>query len=102
MHQVYGKSKDDFSEDIRHKIYRQRLENNVELEIVYNECLVMIENLVLSLGGSNLIEYGLPQPNTSEANLKNREYLRETNYDVVALRETMMNGEASLINRRTT
>lgn len=60
----------------------------------------MIENLVLSLGGSNLIEYGLPQPNRSEANVENREYLRETNYDVVALRETVMNGEASLTNEQ--
>ncbi|CAG9772346.1 unnamed protein product [Ceutorhynchus assimilis] len=67
---------------------------------IYNRCLVMIENTVLSLGGKNLQEYGLPRPNRSGDVVQNREYMAETNYNLDKLRETVSIDEASLTDEQ--
>lgn len=54
------------------------------VEEVFNKCLTEIEEACLALGGRALKEYGLPQLTVLLA-LENREYIRETNYDVLDL-----------------
>lgn len=63
--------------------------------VVLNKCLSVIEDAVLALGGQPLKEYGLPQPSKSKQ-FDNREYLKETSYDLVALEDVVRNNEESL------
>lgn len=53
-------------------------------DVVLNKFLSVIEDPVLALDGQPLKEYGLPQPSKSEQ-FDNREYLKETSYDLLAL-----------------
>ncbi|KAL4098553.1 hypothetical protein QTP88_023139 [Uroleucon formosanum] len=93
---LWTKYKDDFSDDIRRQYYRQRLENNITDIELYNKCLLLIEDFVLNLGGNNLKEYGLPTPTRSGGLLENREYLKETSYDLNVLQEIVLQNEPFL------
>jgi primosomal protein N' len=64
-------------------------------DVALNKCLSVIEDSVLALGGQPLKEYGLPEPSKSEQ-FDNREYLKETSYDLVALEDVVKNNEESL------
>ncbi|XP_071575058.1 uncharacterized protein [Temnothorax nylanderi] len=80
---LWEKYKDSFSEDIMRQVERE-LKGSAQnmIDEVYNRCLVMIEDAVMALGGQELEQYGLPQPKRFGGVLGNRDYLRETNYDV--------------------
>ncbi|KAF0696189.1 ATP-dependent DNA helicase, partial [Aphis craccivora] len=60
---LWEKYKDSLSEDIRHRVELDIQPENVNSIIneVYNICLVTLEDTVLSLGGTSLQHYGLPQ-----------------------------------------
>ncbi|KAL4084748.1 hypothetical protein QTP88_027663 [Uroleucon formosanum] len=73
---LWTKYKDDFSDDIRRQYIGQHLENNITDSELYNKCLVLIEGFVL--------------------NLENREYLKETSYDLNVLQEIVLQNEPSL------
>jgi len=92
----WTKYNDDFSDDIRRQYYRQHLENNITDSDLYNKCLVLIVDFVLNLCGDNLKEYGLPTPTRFGGLLENREYLKETNYDLNVLQEIILRNEPSL------
>ncbi|KAF0695535.1 ATP-dependent DNA helicase, partial [Aphis craccivora] len=66
---LWEKYKDSLSEDIRHRVELDLQPENVNSIIneVYNKCLVTLEDTVLSLGGTSLQHYGLPQPSRCEA-----------------------------------
>ncbi|CAG9772259.1 unnamed protein product [Ceutorhynchus assimilis] len=81
---LWEKYKDSLAEDLKYQMSRH----------------LDFENTVLSLGGKNLQEYGLPQPNRSEDVVQNREYMAETNYNLDKLRETVSVGEASLTDEQ--
>lgn len=93
---LWDKYKNSFSEDIRRQCYRQHAENSITDSEIHNRGLVLIEDCVLNLGGKNLEEYGLPSPKRSGGLLENREYLRETIYDLCALQEIVTKNEQSL------
>ncbi|XP_045498452.1 uncharacterized protein LOC123696361 [Colias croceus] len=57
-------------------------EIDVTDERVLNTCLSSLQDMVISIGGNPLIEYGLPAPQSSgHQDRGNREYNAETNYD---------------------
>ena len=70
------------------------------MDEVYNKCLILIEDAVLALGGRNIQEYSLPQPNRSEVVLGNREYLKETNYDTHTLAKVVSSSEGLLTDEQ--
>jgi len=78
------KYKGSLSDDIRHRVELDIQPENVNSIIneVYNKCLVTLEYTVLSLGGTFLQHYVLPQPSRCEAVLQNKDYLREINMRV--------------------
>lgn len=72
-YKLWEKYKIEFSEDITRQIEREHNEQAESLrDEIYNKCLLLIEDAVLSLGGHNLKHYGLPQPNRSNVDLENR------------------------------
>jgi len=94
---LWEKYKDSFSENITWQVERE-LQGSAQqvMDKVYNRCLVLIEDAVLTLGGQGLPQYDLPQPTRSGGVLGNRDYLRETSYDTNALAQVVSNNEGSL------
>lgn len=98
---LWEKYKIEFSEDITRQIEREHNEQAENLrDEIYNKCLLLIEDAVLSLGGQNLKHYGLPQPNRSNVDLENREYMREINYDTEVLEEVVSCNETNLTDEQ--
>lgn len=77
---LWDKFKDILSEDYKHQVHRNIEDVDNICSEVYNKCLQVLEEAVLSLGGRSLKEYGLPQP-TRPLDLGNIMLLRETNYN---------------------
>lgn len=93
---LWDKFKEHLSEDFRHQV-----EKNVEVDVdqfsndIFNKCLLSIEESIQALGGRTLREYGLPQPSRVQI-LENREYLRETNYNLEVLTNVVARNEYTL------
>ena len=85
---LWEKFKQDLSEDI---LMRQRRANpSLDLqytEAIFNEALILIEDICLTMAGKVLIELGLPAPNRSFTDPFNSEILRETSYNADQLNE---------------
>jgi len=93
---LWDKFKEYLSEDFKIRLERQDSVDAEHLaDVVLNKCLLVIEDAVLALNGQPLKEYGLPQPSNSEQ-FDNREYLKETSYDLVALEDVVRKNEESL------
>lgn len=61
--------KDQFCEDIRHRIRQQNQDNTLPFtEVIYNEGLIEIENKLLELNDKNLSDFGLPSPVRTQNN----------------------------------
>ncbi|XP_030762665.1 ATP-dependent DNA helicase RRM3-like [Sitophilus oryzae] len=98
---LWEKFKDSFSEDIKRQLERDLLDSAQRLmDEVYNRCLILIEDAVLAQAGQDIGQYGLPRPKRSGASFGNREYLRETNYDLGALREVVLSNEETMTNEQ--
>ncbi|CAG5057392.1 unnamed protein product [Parnassius apollo] len=55
-------------------------------EHVLNSCLSSLQDMVISIGGSSLVDYGLPSPQHLDVQERgNREYNSEINYDPRAM-----------------
>ncbi|XP_054711426.1 uncharacterized protein LOC129221016 [Uloborus diversus] len=99
---LWEKYKDSFSEDIQFQHERQLQDSALSTkDKAYNQCLILIEDTVQTLGGQRLMDYGLPQPERFETNLQNREYMRETNFDLENLKKKVHNAEASLTGEQS-
>lgn len=99
---LWEKYKETLSEDIRRQM-EKHLQGNAEhiMEEVFNKCLVLIEDALFTLGGQGLLEYGLPQPKRDKEDaLTNREYLKETNYDITLLAKVVSNNENTLTDEQ--
>ena len=49
---------------------------------IFNAALILLEDKVLLMGGSQLKEFGLPRPERTEQVSLSRNMFRETNYNV--------------------
>jgi hypothetical protein len=67
---------------------------------LYNKFLVLIEDFVLNLGGNNLEEIDLSTPTRAGGLLENREYIKETSYNLNALHEIDLQNKSSLTEER--
>jgi len=80
--EIYEHHKESMAEDFL-RLQRTRL-GNVELgfnEDIFNLALNDLQDRVLSMGGRQLSEYGLPQPQTVDNDRLAREYRREIDYE---------------------
>ncbi|XP_043262445.1 uncharacterized protein LOC122403156 [Colletes gigas] len=70
------------TEDILHRI--RTLNNNAQLnytEEMYNEALILTEDMCLGMASKALAQLGMPSPNRSRNDIFNQDLLREQNYD---------------------
>lgn len=87
---LWEKYKDSLAEDVRWQMERESGANKLVLAIVYNECLISLENIVLSMSGKTLIQFGLPSPSREQGGVVGyRQYLSELSYDTVQLTEAV-------------
>lgn len=60
------------------------------MDIVYNECLILLEDVVFSMSGCPLQQFGLPSlSREQEVIIVNCEYLRELSYDIIQFSDDM-------------
>ncbi|XP_046812126.1 ATP-dependent DNA helicase pif1-like [Lucilia cuprina] len=97
---LWEKYKNNLSEDIKNQMENNSQNIPLNINEVYNKCLIQIEDIILSLGGEQLEKYGLPQPlRENNANF-HREYFIETNYDIESLERNVINKEKTLTNEQ--
>jgi hypothetical protein len=87
----WRKYRNSLAEDVRRKIAREggESDNKQGMDLMFNKCLVLLEDLVFSMSGQFLQQYGLTPSIELEAAIENRECLRELSYDVVQLSEAI-------------
>ncbi|GFY41702.1 ATP-dependent DNA helicase [Trichonephila inaurata madagascariensis] len=64
-------------------------ENIEYCDALFNNTLLILEDKILSITGKKLALYGLPEPVHDQPELTSKDVLRETSYDVQALRAYM-------------
>ncbi|GFT31520.1 hypothetical protein NPIL_297931 [Nephila pilipes] len=66
----------------------ERENRNIEpfVDIVYNQCLILLEDIVTSMSGKSLLHFGLPESIREQSIvINNRKYMSELPYDVSQL-----------------
>ena len=85
-------------EDILHRHRQQNRNMSLDFDnTIFNQALIMIEDVVLSLGGKTLDEYGLPKPDRRQATTP-IESLRETSYNTRELAQFVAENEPKLVD----
>ncbi|GFS43584.1 ATP-dependent DNA helicase [Nephila pilipes] len=59
---LWGKYRESLSEDIRRRMGRENRNSEPVVDIVYNQCLILLEDIVTSMSGKSLLHFGLPEP----------------------------------------
>ncbi|XP_073955775.1 uncharacterized protein isoform X1 [Choristoneura fumiferana] len=87
---LWMKYRDDMSEDVLHRVRCQTLNPTLQITAeIYNETLIMIEDMCLMMANKVLSCLGLTAPNRSMQDAFNHELRREQQYDTEALTETV-------------
>ena len=82
----WNKYKDSMSEDILHQIRITHQNSNIEFSTkIYNEALIMIEDICILISNMPLIHFGMPVPNHSEADVINSNVQCEQQFDMTSL-----------------
>ena len=79
---IYEHHKEHMAEDFLHQQRTRLRDNNLSLNYdIFNLALNDLQDKVLSMGGRELSEYGLPQPQAVDNDRFARVYRREIDYD---------------------
>ena len=84
----------------RDKIYPRRENPTLQIEYsdeIYNQCLILLDDLCQSMSGRSLSQFGLPSPQRNETGLQFGELLREQNYDSNTLMTFVSLNEPQLV-----
>ncbi|GFX87397.1 ATP-dependent DNA helicase [Trichonephila clavipes] len=80
---LWEKYKDYMSEDILHRIRRINVNPNIQFTSnIYNEALILIEDICLTIADKSLTKLGMIAPNKSGNDIFDRDINRETHFDV--------------------
>ncbi|GFT78905.1 ATP-dependent DNA helicase [Nephila pilipes] len=83
---LWGKYRERLSEDIRRRMGRENRNSEPVVDIVYIQCLILLEDIVTSMSGKSLLHFGLPEPIREESIIiKNRKFMSELAYDISRL-----------------
>ena len=95
---LWNKFKEDLSKDI---LYRSKLINSESIynDNIFNLSLIDIEDKLVSIGGKELINYGLPKTNRSNLQPLTNQIIRETSYDINELEKFIEENEYKLKKR---
>ncbi|KAK3743358.1 hypothetical protein RRG08_061294 [Elysia crispata] len=86
--QLWEKHKDSLCEDFRH--IAELMDGPVfNSDLIYNNALIIIEDIVLNMGGNHLSFFGIPEPRHQEQNGFVQGLFRERNYNVAELTESI-------------
>ena len=66
-------------------------------QLIFNQALIMIEDLAIQMCGKNLNQLGLPAPERSADDCLNSEVLRESTYETAVLEQTINDGLPNLV-----
>ncbi|GFX88198.1 ATP-dependent DNA helicase [Trichonephila clavipes] len=79
---LWEKYKDYMSEDILHRLRAANQNPDIQFTPnVYNEALILIEDICLTIANKALVQLGMPASNQPANNLFDRDLQRETHYD---------------------
>ncbi|GBP95553.1 hypothetical protein EVAR_67759_1 [Eumeta japonica] len=79
---LWEKYRDNFSEDIRREVERKGEDAKLVIDIIYNKCLILLEDIIISMSGKTLSQFGLHSPSRKEGSIiMNRQYRCELAYD---------------------
>ena len=94
---LWEKYKNCMTEDILHRIRQTNQCQNIDYTPeMYNEALVLIEDLCVLISNLPLNHYGMPSPNRPATDLVNTDLQRENQYDHGSLATIIMNSEPLL------
>ncbi|GFU18819.1 uncharacterized protein TNCV_1085611 [Trichonephila clavipes] len=94
---LWEKYKNCMTEDILHRIRQTNQSQNIDYTPeMYNEALVLIEDLCVLISNLPLNHYGMPSPNRPATDLVNTDLQRENQYDHGSLATIIMNSEPLL------
>ncbi|CAB3244804.1 unnamed protein product [Arctia plantaginis] len=94
---LWEKYKNCMTEDILHRIRQTNQCQNIDYTPeMYNETLVLIEDLCVLISNLPLNHYGMPSPNRPATDLVNTDLQRENQYDHGSLATIIMNSEPLL------
>ena len=84
--QVWEKHKDSLCEDFRHTA--ELMDGPVfNSDLIYNNALIIIEDIVLNMRGNHLTFFGIPGPQRQEQNGFGKGLFKDRNYNVAELTE---------------
>ncbi|GFW34469.1 uncharacterized protein TNCV_500871 [Trichonephila clavipes] len=94
---LWEKYKNCMTEDILHRIRQTNQSQNIDyIPEMYNEALVLIEDLCVLISNLPLNHYGMPSPNRPATDLVNTDLQQENQYDHGSLATIIMNSEPLL------
>ena len=80
--EIYENHKEDMAEDFLHQQRTQHQDEDLEFnDDIFNVALNDLQEKVISMGGRELSEYGLPHPQTVDSDRFARVYRREIDYN---------------------
>lgn len=85
---LWNKHKESMTEDILAKM--RRINQNPKLEyneMMFNECLILLENKCIEINNKNLVQLGLPTPDRESTSIYNKDLLNEMQYDMQQLKQ---------------
>ena len=95
--ELWTKYQDFLSEDILNRMRRSNHNPVIDFTPeIYNEALVMIEDLCLAIGNKALVQLGMPSPNRPMHALFEQELQRELQYDCVLLNAYVVHNRPKL------
>ncbi|XP_031634678.1 uncharacterized protein LOC116347980 [Contarinia nasturtii] len=84
---LWEKHKESISEDILRQARRANPDLAIQFsEEMFNEALILLEDVCMSINNKSLCQLGLPSPTRNTNNIYDHDLLREKQYDVVKLR----------------
>lgn len=84
--ELWEKYKDAMADDILHQARNVNADPELQFSPeMYNQALIYLEDICLSMVNKLLNQLGMPSPNRAITDLNNREIQREMNYDINAL-----------------
>ncbi|GFQ86136.1 ATP-dependent DNA helicase, partial [Trichonephila clavata] len=83
---LWEKHRDSLAEDVKKQFEAEQVNIDLYLDIIYNQCLILLEDIVISMSGKALLQFGFLSP-SREAGfaISNHHYRKELGYDTVHL-----------------
>ncbi|GFQ84634.1 uncharacterized protein TNCT_429421 [Trichonephila clavata] len=98
---LWGKYKNYMTEDILHRVKQTNQSSNIDyIPEMYNEALVLIEDLCILISNLPLNHYGMPSPDRPATDLVNSDLQREKQYKDVDLATIIANIEPLLTDEQ--